>query len=131
LPNREFTLRAFLNGKLDLTQAEAVNDLILAQTSLSETAALAQLKGFLARELKELLTRLTQARLSIELAIDFTDQDLPALDEEEFLLLLQSILARMDELYSDSSQGKILREVSNFALPEHRTWVNPRYSMLS
>ncbi|MDD2331259.1 MAG: tRNA uridine-5-carboxymethylaminomethyl(34) synthesis GTPase MnmE [Candidatus Cloacimonetes bacterium] len=106
----EFTLRAFLNGKLDLTQAEAVNDLILAQTSLSETAALAQLKGFLARELKELLTRLTQARLSIELAIDFTDQDLPALDEEEFLLLLQSILARMDELYSDSSQGKILRE---------------------
>ncbi|HNT52670.1 MAG TPA: tRNA uridine-5-carboxymethylaminomethyl(34) synthesis GTPase MnmE, partial [Candidatus Syntrophosphaera sp.] len=76
----EFTLRALLNGKLDLTQAEAVNDLIAATGSKAETAALLQVRGVLSRHLQELLTRISDARLRCELAIDFADQDLPPLD---------------------------------------------------
>lgn len=76
----EFTLRAVMNHKLDLTQAEAVNDLIHAVTPKAGAAALMQVRGVLRENLQEILDRITDARLRCELSIDFADQDLPPLD---------------------------------------------------
>ncbi len=106
----EFTLRAYLNGKLDLSQAEAVNDLIQAQASKAESAALLQLKGMLSKHLQGILQQLTEARLRCELAIDFADQDLPQIDLAALQNQIQAILSRAEELAAKGEQGRIIRE---------------------
>ncbi len=106
----EFTLRALLNGKLDLTQAEAVNDLITAKSSKAETAALMQVQGLLSAHLQELLTAITDARLRCELAIDFSDQDLPQIDIDDLQARISGILEQARVLQSEGSQGKFIRE---------------------
>ncbi len=106
----EFTLRAFLNGKMDLSQAEAVNDLIQAQANQAEKAALMQLKGFLSKYLQELLARITELRIRFELAIDFADQDLPLPDSNALYQELLDIIKTAEELKSTGEQGRRLRE---------------------
>ncbi|HOZ00493.1 MAG TPA: tRNA uridine-5-carboxymethylaminomethyl(34) synthesis GTPase MnmE [Candidatus Syntrophosphaera sp.] len=106
----EFTLRALLNGKLDLTQAEAVNDLITATGSKAEAAALMQVQGVLGRHLQGLLDAITEARLRCELAIDFADQDLPQLDLEDLDRRISDILEQAKALHSEGSRGKLIRE---------------------
>lgn len=106
----EFTLRALLNGKLDLAQAEAVNDLITATGSKAETAALMQVQGLLSQPLQELLERINDARLRCELAIDFADQDLPPLDEDDLKQRVSEILEDTRKLGSESAQGRYIRE---------------------
>lgn len=105
----EFTRRAYLNGKLDLIQAEAVNDLITAEGEKAEASALQQLKGKLTTALTELLERIRQARIRIELAIDFSDQDLP-LDLSAFETELSGIVAASEALAEKSRGGKFIRE---------------------
>ncbi|MEN6445268.1 MAG: tRNA uridine-5-carboxymethylaminomethyl(34) synthesis GTPase MnmE [Candidatus Cloacimonas sp.] len=105
----EFTLRAFLNGKMDLSQAEAVNDLIQAQTSKAEKASFRQLKGSLSQYLQELLNRITELRIHFELAIDFADQDLPLPDFDLMHQELIDIIQKAEELISTGEQGKKLR----------------------
>ncbi len=104
----EFSRRAFLNGKMDLTQAEAVADLISATTVKSELAALMQIKGYLATALKELLQRITTARIKMELAIDFSDQDLPQIDLDIVRTQIADILQDMDLLGNEG--GKYIRD---------------------
>ncbi|PKN79497.1 MAG: tRNA uridine-5-carboxymethylaminomethyl(34) synthesis GTPase MnmE [Candidatus Cloacimonetes bacterium HGW-Cloacimonetes-1] len=104
----EFTRRAFLNGKMDLTQAEAVADVISATTIKSELAALMQIKGYLATELKNLLQRITTARIKMELAIDFSDQDLPQIDLDTQRTQIAAILNDMELLGSEG--GKYIRD---------------------
>ncbi len=106
----EFTLRAYLNGRIDLSQAEAVNDLITAGSSKAETAALMQIKGFLGRHLSEILDRIREARLRCELAIDFADQDLPGIDLEDLKDRIRGILRDAEALYTEGSSGIKLRE---------------------
>ncbi|MDD2229043.1 MAG: tRNA uridine-5-carboxymethylaminomethyl(34) synthesis GTPase MnmE [Candidatus Cloacimonetes bacterium] len=106
----EFTLRAYLNGKLDLSQAEAVNDLIHAQASKSEQAALMQLQGILSQHLQGILTRISDARLRCELAIDFADQDLPQIDLVDLRHRIQSLLQDTKQLADKGEQGKHIRE---------------------
>lgn len=106
----EFTLRAYLNGKLDLSQAEAVNDLITASSSKAEAAALMQVKGYLSRHLEALLERISAARIRCELAIDFADQDLPSIDVEDLATRLNSLLDDARELYSEGQHSRKLRE---------------------
>ena len=106
----EFTLRAFLNGKMDLSQAEAVNDLIQAQASKAEKAALMQLKGKLSNYLQELLARITELRIRFELAIDFADQDLPMPDTNLMKQELMDIIKTAEELKSTGEQGIKIRE---------------------
>jgi tRNA modification GTPase len=106
----EFTLRAFLNGKMDLSQAEAVNDLIQAQATQAEKAALLQLKGKLSKYLQILLNRITELRIRFELAIDFTDQDLPLPDSNAMYQELKDIIKTAEELKNTGEQGRRLRE---------------------
>jgi len=106
----EFTLRALLNGKMDLVQAEAVNDLILATGSLAGTAALMQVRGLLSSHLGELLEQITAARLRCELAIDFADQDLPQIDLDDLRQRISAILEQTRLLQSEGRQGRIIRE---------------------
>ncbi len=106
----EFTQRAYLNGKIDLSQAEAVNDLINAKTSKSESSALAQLKGHLATHLKSMLQRITNLRIKLELMIDFGDQDLPQIDESLLASELLEIISDLKKIYQDGARGKYIRD---------------------
>lgn len=106
----EFTLRALLNGKMDLMQAEAVNDLIGAAGSKAESAALMQVQGLLSNRLRTLLDGINDARLRCELAIDFADQDLPPLDEKDLLERVSRLLKEARELHSEGRLGRFIRE---------------------
>jgi len=106
----EFTLRALLNGKFDLTQAEAVNDLINATADNAETAALMQVQGVLSEHLKQILDGITAARLRCELAIDFVDQDLPQIDLEDLRNRISGLLGQARDLYGEGKRGRLIRE---------------------
>ncbi len=106
----EFTKRAFVNGRLDLAQAEAVIDLIRAKTSLGASSALEQLRGRLSDEVTGCRNSLLEILAQIEAGIDFPEEGLD-LDSGEILLeKLQNVIARIEELLSGSKRGKILRE---------------------
>lgn len=105
----EFTRRAFLNGKVDLTQAEAVMDLIQAQARLSADAALEQMQGRLRREIEAAEALLTDALSAISAAIDYPEE----MDEDVFTALPGQLLAARESLAALIAQGKggrVLRE---------------------
>jgi tRNA modification GTPase len=105
----EFTQRAFLNGKMDLTQAEAVMDLIQAQTELALRAANEQLAGHLGNELTDLCQGLLTTLAHVEAYIDFPDEQI---DADTGKLLLDRILTlenRLDRLLATADQGRVLR----------------------
>jgi len=106
----EFTLRAFTNGKLDLSQAEAVIDLIQANSERAGRVALSQMEGELSRAIHDLREPLLQQLSLLEAYIDFPEEDLP--DDDELIILqpLRSVLQRLDELCASFDQGRILRE---------------------
>ncbi len=106
----EFTLRAYLNGKLDLSQAEAVNDLITAKASKAESAALMQLQGKLGSHLQGILARIGEARLRCELAIDFADQDLPQIDLDDLNNRIVGLINDISALTAKGEQGRCIRE---------------------
>ncbi|MFT3990514.1 MAG: tRNA uridine-5-carboxymethylaminomethyl(34) synthesis GTPase MnmE [Luteolibacter sp.] len=106
----EFTQRAFLNGKLDLTQAEGVMDLISAQTRLSLRAARNQLEGTLGKRTTAARDSLLETLAHLEAWIDFPDEDI---DPQTGALLRQrvaSVLSTVDSLLSTADQGRVLRE---------------------
>jgi tRNA modification GTPase len=86
----EFTQRAFLNGKLDLTQAEAVADLISSNTSASQKAALHNIRGGFSETLKELREQLIQFSALIELELDFSEEDVEFANRDKFYQLVQT-----------------------------------------
>jgi tRNA modification GTPase len=106
----EFTRRAFLNGKLDLTQAEGVMDLISAQTRLSMRAARGQLEGLLGKRTTAARDTLLEALAHLEAWIDFPEEDI---DPQSGALLrgrVSSVLDEVETLLATSDQGRILRE---------------------
>ncbi len=106
----EFTKRAFLNGRLDLAQAEAVIDLIRAKTSLGASSALEQLRGRLSRETAACRNALLEVLAQIEAGIDFPEEDLDLDSSEVLTEKLRGILSRIQELLKGSKRGKILRD---------------------
>lgn len=106
----EFTLRAYMNGKMDLSRAEAVNDLIQASASRAETAALMQVKGYLSNHLQMMLQKMYDARLRCELAIDFADQDLPQIDLQDLAARIEELINLAKNLYDEGSYGIKLRD---------------------
>ena len=106
----EFTRRAFLNGKLDLTQAEGVMDLISAQTRLSLRAARGQLEGRLGRRTTAARDSLLETLAHLEAWIDFPEEDI---DPQTGVLLrsrLRGVLDEVDSLLATADQGRVLRE---------------------
>ena len=106
----EFTRRAFLNGKLDLTQAEGVMDLISAQTRLSLRAARSQLEGELGRRTTAARDSLLETLAQLEAWIDFPEEDISPQTGAAFRLQVCQVLASVDALLATADQGRVLRE---------------------
>ena len=105
----EFTKRAFLNGRIDLTQAEAVSDLIHARTELSLAAANEQLAGKLSQRINQLRDDMMKALAHVEAHIDFPDEDIGPDTRQQLLSRLERGVAFMDELLRTANEGQILR----------------------
>jgi len=105
----EFTKRAFLNGRLDLAQAEAVADLIHARTELALAAANEQLAGKLSQRINRLRDDLVNLLAHVEAHLDFPEEDLAPDTQEQLLAWLERGLAFMDELLRTANEGQILR----------------------
>lgn len=106
----EFSKRAFLNGKLDLVQAEAVIDLITSRTESSANLALSQLNGGLSRSITKLREDILEILAFIEAGIDFPEDDVETLDRENLEFLINNTLSHCKRLLDGSKTGKILRE---------------------
>ncbi|MBU0518663.1 tRNA uridine-5-carboxymethylaminomethyl(34) synthesis GTPase MnmE [bacterium] len=106
----EFTLRAFLNGRLDLTQAEAVSDLISASGKASHRAALLQKQGNLSERIHQIRDRIISVLGLIELDIDFTDQELPLLDNTKIMGDLEDIFELLEDLLKSYQRGRLAME---------------------
>jgi tRNA modification GTPase len=106
----EFTQRAFLNGKLDLAQAEAVADLIDASSQAAARAALRSLEGEFSRRVLALSDTLAQLRVQVEAGIDFADEPLELLSDPALQQRLGQALSQLHALQSQSRQGRILTE---------------------
>ena len=106
----EFTQRAYLNGRMDLTQAEAVMDLIGAQTDLALRAATEQLEGRLGERLRELRDQLIEVLAHIEAFIDFPDEDIDPATGDALLAKIDAVRAGASALLATARPGRILRE---------------------
>jgi tRNA modification GTPase len=106
----EFTRRAFLNGKLDLTQAEGVMDLISAQTRLSLRAARSQLEGTLGRRTMEARDHLLETLARLEAWIDFPEEDIDPQSAAQLVSRIREVLVVIDSLLATADQGRVLRE---------------------
>lgn len=104
----EFTLRAFLNGRLDLTQAEGVADLVAAQSTLAAKSALAGVQGKLMTPIRQLRSACLDILAEVEARIDFED-DLPPLDEPAIRHQLATVRAHVTQLLATAEQGELLR----------------------
>jgi tRNA modification GTPase len=105
----EFTLRAFLNGKFDLSQAEAVADLIAASSRTSHDLAIGQMRGGFSRKISELRARLMDFASLIELELDFSQEDVEFADRSELKKLLNEIKSEIELLLSSFSYGNVLK----------------------
>ena len=106
----EFTQRAFLNGKMDLTQAEAVMDLISAQTSLALRAANEQLEGRIGEQMNRCREELLEILAHIEAYIDFPEEDIDPDTGASLRRRMADVQGILDQLLSTADQGRILRE---------------------
>lgn len=112
----EFTKRAFLNGKLDLTQAEAVAELISAKTELARKVALKQLQGELSRYIRPLRESLLELLAYIEADIEFDEEDIPTLTKEQVLEMVERVTKGIKELLKTAKTGKFIREGIKLAI---------------
>ena len=106
----EFSERAFLNGKIDLTQAEAIADLINSTTAAAARSANRSLQGEFSREVEKLVAAVTALRVYIEAAIDFPEEEIDFIAQGQVLERLQEILEQQDRVIASASQGSLLRE---------------------
>ncbi len=112
----EFTKRAFLNNKIDLSQAEAVADIINARTEASLKGARNQLDGILSQKVNELRNLLINASSFIELELDFAEEDIEFLNKNDLLKRIDKITLEIDKLISTYSFGKVIRDGVNVSL---------------
>jgi tRNA modification GTPase len=104
----EFTLRAFLNGRLDLTQAESIADLVGAESPQAAQTALAGLQGKLAQPIRQLRSMSLEILAEVEARIDFED-DLPPLDEGLIRRQLTELLRQVEQILATADRGELLR----------------------
>ncbi len=106
----EFTKRAFLNGKLDLTQAEAVIDLINSKSDKENKASLKQLEGVLGDKIRSIKNRIVDLLVDIEANIDYPEYDIEEVRREKIVAILSENIDELEKLEKSFESGKILRE---------------------
>jgi tRNA modification GTPase len=112
----EFTMRAFLNGRIDLTQAEAVRDLIESQTLYQAKVAAQQLEGSLSRRLQPIKRKLVELVAVMEAGIDFAEDDVSVLPATEILSRLEEVQAPLEQMRASFAYGKIVHEGLTLAI---------------
>jgi len=105
----EFTLRAFMNGKLDLTQAEALGDLISSTSKNAHDLALSQMRGGFSEKIKQLREKLIGFAALIELELDFSEEDVEFANRKEFQQLVDDIKNEVQTLIESFSQGNVIK----------------------
>lgn len=106
----EFSKRAFLNGKLDLAQTEAISDLINSGTAQAARAALRSLSGTFSKSVDALAERLVRLRMHVEAAIDFPEEEIDFLDDEQLRQRLSECTEAFQALTAAATQGRVLRD---------------------
>ena len=106
----EFSLRAFLNNKIDLAQAEAIADLIDAQSEAAVIGASRSLQGVFSDEINALIEEITQLRILVESTLDFPEEEIEFLENAQALQRLLAVKTKIQTLLSGAKQGKILRD---------------------
>lgn len=112
----EFTMRAFLNGRIDLTQAEAVRDLIESQTLFQAKVAAQQLEGALSRRLQPIKQKLVELIALLEAGIDFAEDDVAVLPGEQILKHIAEVRAPLQQLAGSFEYGKMVHEGLTLAI---------------
>lgn len=112
----EFTLRAFLNGRIDLTQAEAVGDLIDAATPLQARAAFDQLQGTLTRAIGDIDAALFDLIARLEASVDFPEEGYHFVEAGELAATIDRLIARADALLAGAKRGRLVREGLQIAI---------------
>ena len=106
----EFTKRAFLNGRIDLPQAESVIDIINAKSRREVSTGIKQLEGFLSKEIGEIKQEIMEVMVNIEVAIDYPEYDVDEVTIDQVLNMLNSIEKRLTPLENSFDNGKIIKE---------------------
>ncbi|WP_110458792.1 tRNA uridine-5-carboxymethylaminomethyl(34) synthesis GTPase MnmE [Shewanella algidipiscicola] len=106
----EFSEQAFMNDKLDLTQAEAIADLIDATSEQAAKSALNSMQGEFSTQVHDLVDQVTNLRLYVEAAIDFPDEEVDFLSDGKIAASLNRIIDKLDSVQSSAKQGAIIRE---------------------
>lgn len=106
----EFTKRAFLNGRIDLAQAESVIDVINAKSDKEAKSGIKQLEGFLSKEIKGIKQEILDVLVNIEVTIDYPEYDTPEVQEKEMSEMLLSVKNKLEKLEKSFDNGKILKE---------------------
>ena len=105
----EFTKRAFLNGRIDLTQAESVIDVINAQSDKEAKSGIKQLEGFLSKEIKKIKQEILDVLVNIEVTIDYPEYDTSEVQENEIRVMLDNIENSLKKLENSFDNGKIIK----------------------
>ena len=112
----EFTKRAFLNGKMDLVQAEAVQDLIQSSSEESALSAVRSLTGEFSEKINQILSELIALRVFVEATIDFSDEEIDFLESHEVSSKLHSLKVTLLNILESANQGAILRDGIHVAI---------------
>ncbi len=106
----EFTLRAFMNGRMDLSQAEAVADLIASQSEASHRIAMNQMRGGISEKINELRRKLIDFASLMELELDFSEEDVEFADRKQFYDLLSELDTELNSLIASFSMGNVMKQ---------------------
>lgn len=106
----EFTKRAFLNGRIDLSQAESVIDIINAKSDREAKEGIKQLEGYLATSIRKIKNEILDVMTNIEVSIDYPEYDTPEVLEDELRAKMQEVLSKLSKLEKSFDNGKLIKE---------------------
>ncbi len=112
----EFTLRAYLNGKMDLTQAEAVHDIITARDQWSHKLAIQQMKGGVKEEIADIRRNLLELLTYVELELDFAEEDVEFANREKLQSLLETLIEKIERLSKSYEYGQVIKNGVSVAI---------------
>ena len=106
----EFTKRAFLNGRIDLMQAESVIDVINSKTEKEAKTSMKQLEGFLSKKIKDIKNKIMDVMVNIEVTIDYPEYDVEEVTKNQIINMLDEVYPELKDLESSFDNGKLLKE---------------------